>query len=249
MGTHYANLDYLNLFLKLQKIQTSFSEDIFINKIKFKDAEEVWKKFNQHGNNLLNLFPELKLPNQIILIKYLDYYLLDNDEKIELFKERAEKISVIIKDFKEKHKSKVLSKIELYGFYDMFFNQLNKEQILIDFGATFKYIEIEKETIDNFDQNEEILRNICDWLNNFNSLLKNNHKDIWDKYNTSFLSELKEGEAFNIKNKNLMEINTGDKPFIEQGATSEIEIDINAGKQFYESVSNKPNAEDYFKHH
>lgn len=201
MGTHYANLDYINLFEKLGKIQSFLSEDLFINKIKFNNPEEVWKIYTGQSNNLLLFFSKITLQDQILFIKFLDYYLLDNDEKIELFKDRAEVISSIISTFKEKHRSNNLTKIELYGFYDVFFNQYNKEQILIDFGATFKYIETDKnEPI--LDKNDEITRNVCDWLNNFNSILRENYKDIWEKYNTSFLNK-NEGEAFNIKNKNL----------------------------------------------
>lgn len=201
MGTHYANLDYINLFEKLGKIQSFLSEDLFINKIKFNNPEEVWKIYTGQSNNLLLFFSKITLQDQILFIKFLDYYLLDNDEKIELFKDRAEVISSIISTFIEKHRSNNLTKIELYSFYDVFFNQYNKEQILIDFGATFKYIETDKNE-PTLDKNDEITRNVCDWLNNFNSILRENYKDIWEKYNTSFLNK-NEGEAFNIKNKNL----------------------------------------------
>ena len=229
MGTHYANLDYINLFEKLGKIQSFLSEDLFINKIKFNNPEEVWKIYTGQSNNLLLFFSKLALQDQILFIKFLDYYLLDNDEKIELFKDRAEVISSIISTFKEKHRSNNLTKIELYGFYDVFFNQYNKEQILIDFGATFKYIETDKNE-PTVDKNDEITRNVCDWLNNFNSILRENYKDIWEKYNTPFL---KENES------------EGDKPYIEPGATSKVEVDINAGKQFFEIISPKLTIDDF----
>ena len=79
---------------------------------------------------MLLFFSKLALQAQILFIKFLDYYLLDNDEKIELFKDRAEVISSIISTFKEKHRSNNLTKIELYGFYDVFFNQYNKDIFL-----------------------------------------------------------------------------------------------------------------------
>lgn len=229
MGTHYANLDYINLFEKLGKIQSFLSEDLFINKIKFNNPEEVWKIYTGQSNNLLLFFSKLALQDQILFIKFLDYYLLDNDEKIELFKDRAEVISSIISTFKEKHRSNNLTKIELYGFYDVFFNQYNKEQILIDFGATFKYIETDKNE-PTVDKNDEITKNVCDWLNNFNSILRENYKDIWEKYNTPFLKENK---------------SEGDKPYIEPGETSKVEVDINAGKQFFEIISPKLTIDDF----
>lgn len=229
MGTHYANLDYINLFEKLGKIQSFLSEDLFINKIKFNNPEEVWKIYTGQSNNLLLFFSKLALQDQILFIKFLDYYLLDNDEKIELFKDRAEVISSIISTFKEKHRSNNLTKIELYGFYDVFFNQYNKEQILIDFGATFKYIETDKNE-PTVDKNDEITKNVCDWLNNFNSILRENYKDIWEKYNTPFLKEIK---------------SEGDKPYIEPGATSKVEVDINAGKQFFDIISPKLTIDDF----
>lgn len=172
---YFANLDYFNLFDRLNMVQKKFSSDLFIKIIKFNNAEEVWKDYISNGNNMIIFFQELSLQNKILFIKYIDYELLESSQKLKCLSDRCIDIYMFTKEFKDKNSNEQLTKIDIVSYYDILFNQVNEERIIIDNNLNFKASTDEKDTkINTF----LLLTTINDWINHFEEELRDGFPEI-----------------------------------------------------------------------
>ena len=152
---NFNNIDYISFFNKLLIVQSNLTEKIFIKKIKFISPEETWKQYISYGNNILIFFDNLNIKNKILFIKYLDYHLLSENEKLILLNEIINEINDKISNFSK------ISKINVIELYDELFNHYNNEEIIIEYLLDFN-INHDKKDIN-------LIEDIKNWINNFNT--------------------------------------------------------------------------------
>lgn len=186
---YFANIDYFNLFEKLNNIQKKFSSELFSNIIKFNKCEEVWKDYISNGNNMIIFFQELSLQNKILFIKYIDYELLDETQRLKTLTNRCLEIVAFIDIFSLKCSDEKLTKIDIVDYYDLLFNQINNERIIKDNGLS--YID---DSTDNVNS-EVLLKSIINWIEHFNLELSEEFPNILELVNNSIdaLAELNNG--------------------------------------------------------
>lgn len=155
----FDNIDYLSFFKKLLNIQSKLTEEIFIKKIKFNLPEETWKQFTSHSNNIIIFFETLSIKNKILFIKYLNYQLLSESEKLNLLNNKIKEIEEFISKFDEND----ISKINIVEFYDKLYNHYNEEELLIEYNLNYNVNHDKSLEIDN----NQILLDIKNWIKNF----------------------------------------------------------------------------------
>ena len=168
-----SNLDYFNLFENLKLLQTNLPSLIQTNIFKFDTPDEVYKLFTGNSNNLLIFFDKLNIIDRIKIIKYFDYILLSDKEKLDILQKIIKNITFY---FNDKINSNNSSPINIYDFFNFLYNDINSEYIIIDFKLDFKLTgDLENNTI-------EIIKDlIFEWIFNLTNKLDTLYPKIFDK--------------------------------------------------------------------
>ena len=141
-----SNLDYFNLFENLKLLQTNLPSLIQTNIFKFDTPDEVYKLLTGNSNNLLIFFDKLNIIDRIKIIKYFDYILLSDKEKLDILQKIIKNITLY---FNDKINSNNSSPINIYDFFNFLYNDINSEYIIIDFKLDFKLTgDLENNTIE-----------------------------------------------------------------------------------------------------
>ena len=167
-----SNLDYFNLFENLKLLQTNLPSLIQTNIFKFDTPDEVHKLFTGNSNNLLIFFDKLNIIDRIKIIKYFDYILLSDKEKLDILQKIIKNITFY---FNDKINSNNSSPINIYDFFNFLYNDINSEYIIIDFKLDFKLTgDLENNTI-------EIIKDlIFEWIFNLTNKLDTLYPKIFD---------------------------------------------------------------------
>jgi hypothetical protein len=167
-----SNLDYFNLFENLKLLQTNLPSLIQTNIFKFDTPDEVYKLFTGNSNNLLIFFDKLNIIDRIKIIKYFDYILLSDKEKLDILQKIIKNITLY---FNDKINSNNSSPINIYDFFNFLYNDINSEYIIIDFKLDFKLTgDLENNTI-------EIIKDlIFEWIFNLTNKLDTLYPKIFD---------------------------------------------------------------------
>ena len=167
-----SNLDYFNLFENLKLLQTNLPSLIQTNIFKFDTPDEVYKLFTGNSNNLLIFFDKLNIIDRIKIIKYFDYILLSDKEKLDILQKIIKNITFY---FNDKINSNNSSPINIYDFFNFLYNDINSEYIIIDFKLDFKLTgDLENNTI-------EIIKDlIFEWISNLTNKLDTLYPKIFD---------------------------------------------------------------------
>ena len=167
-----SNLDYFNLFENLKLLQTNLPSLIQTNIFKFDTPDEVYKLLTGNSNNLLIFFDKLNIIDRIKIIKYFDYILLSDKEKLDILQKL---IKNIVFYFNDKINSNNSSPINIYDFFNFLYNDINSEYIIIDFKLDFKLTgDLENNTI-------EIIKDlIFEWIFNLTNKLDTLYPKIFD---------------------------------------------------------------------
>ena len=170
-----SNLDYFNLFENLKLLQTNLPSLIQTNIFKFDKPDEVYKLLTGNSNNLNNLlifFDKLNIIDRIKIIKYFDYILLSDKEKLDILQKIIKNITLY---FNDKINSNNSSPINIYDFFNFLYNDINSEYIIIDFKLDFKLTgDLENNTI-------EIIKDlIFEWIFNLTNKLDTLYPKIFD---------------------------------------------------------------------
>ena len=170
-----SNLDYFNLFENLKLLQTNLPSLIQTNIFKFDTPDEVYKLLTGNSNNLNNLlifFDKLNIIDRIKIIKYFDYILLSDKEKLDILQKIIKNITFY---FNDKINSNNSSPINIYDFFNFLYNDINSEYIIIDFKLDFKLTgDLENNTI-------EIIKDlIFEWIFNLTNKLDTLYPKIFD---------------------------------------------------------------------
>ena len=168
-----SNLDYFNLFENLKLLQTNLPSLIQTNIFKFDTPDEVHKLLTGNSNNLLIFFDKLNIIDRIKIIKYFDYILLSDKEKLDILQKIIKNITFY---FNDKINSNNSSPINIYDFFNFLYNDINSEYIIIDFKLDFKLTgDLENNTI-------EIIKDlIFEWIFNLTNKLDTLYPKIFDK--------------------------------------------------------------------
>ena len=166
------NLDYFNLFENLKLLQTNLPSLIQTNIFKFDTPDEVHKLLTGNSNNLLIFFDKLNIIDRIKIIKYFDYILLSDKEKLDILQKIIKNITFY---FNDKINSNNSSPINIYDFFNFLYNDINSEYIIIDFKLDFKLTgDLENNTI-------EIIKDlIFEWIFNLTNKLDTLYPKIFD---------------------------------------------------------------------
>ena len=167
-----SNLDYFNLFENLKLLQTNLPSLIQTNIFKFDTPDEVYKLFTGNSNNLLIFFDKLNIIDRIKIIKYFDYILLSDKEKLDILQKIIKNITLY---FNDKINSNNSSPINIYDFFNFLYNDINSEYIIIDCKLDFKLTDdLENNTI-------EIIKDlIFEWIFNLTNKLDTLYPKIFD---------------------------------------------------------------------
>ena len=167
-----SNLDYFNLFKNLKLLQTNLPSLIQTNIFKFDTPDEVHKLLTGNSNNLLIFFDKLNIIDRIKIIKYFDYILLSDKEKLDILQKIIKNITFY---FNDKINSNNSSPINIYDFFNFLYNDINSEYIIIDFKLDFKLTgDLENNTI-------EIIKDlIFEWIFNLTNKLDTLYPKIFD---------------------------------------------------------------------
>lgn len=167
-----SNLDYFNLFENLKLLQTNLPSLIQSNIFKFDTPDEVYKLLTGNSNNLLIFFDKLNIIDRIKIIKYFDYILLSDKEKLDILQKIIKNITFY---FNDKINSNNSSPINIYDFFNFLYNDINSEYIIIDFKLDFKLTgDLENNTI-------EIIKDlIFEWIFNLTNKLDTLYPKIFD---------------------------------------------------------------------
>lgn len=167
-----SNLDYFNLFENLKLLQTNLPSLIQTNIFKFDTPDEVHKLLTGNSNNLLIFFDKLNIIDRIKIIKYFDYILLSDKEKLDILQKIIKNITLY---FNDKINSNNSSPINIYDFFNFLYNDINSEYIIIDFKLDFKLTgDLENNTI-------EIIKDlIFEWIFNLTNKLDTLYPKIFD---------------------------------------------------------------------
>lgn len=167
-----SNLDYFNLFENLKLLQTNLPSLIQTNIFKFDTPDEVYKLLTGNSNNLLIFFDKLNIIDRIKIIKYFDYILLSDKEKLDILQKIIKNITLY---FNDKINSNNSSPINIYDFFNFLYNDINSEYIIIDFKLDFKLTgDLENNTI-------EIINDlIFEWIFNLTNKLDTLYPKIFD---------------------------------------------------------------------
>lgn len=167
-----SNLDYFNLFENLKLLQTNLPSLIQTNIFKFDNPDEVYKLYAGNSNNLLIFFDKLNIIDRIKIIKYFDYILLSDKEKLDILQKIIKNITFY---FNDKINSNNSSPINIYDFFNFLYNDINSEYIIIDFKLDFKLTgDLENNTI-------EIIKDlIFEWIFNLTNKLDTLYPKIFD---------------------------------------------------------------------
>ena len=167
-----SNLDYFNLFENLKLLQTNLPSLIQTNIFKFDTPDEVYKLLTGNSNNLLIFFDKLNIIDRIKIIKYFDYILLSDKEKLDILQKIIKNITLY---FNDKINSNNSSPINIYDFFNFLYNDINSEYIIIDFKLDFKLTgDLENNTI-------EIIKDlIFEWIFNLTNKLDTLYPKIFD---------------------------------------------------------------------
>lgn len=167
-----SNLDYFNLFENLKLLQTNLPSLIQTNIFKFDTPDEVYKLFTGNSNNLLIFFDKLNIIDRIKIIKYFDYILLSDKEKLDILQKIIKNITFY---FNDKINFNNSSPINIYDFFNFLYNDINSEYIIIDFKLDFKLTgDLENNTI-------EIIKDlIFEWIFNLTNKLDTLYPKIFD---------------------------------------------------------------------
>lgn len=167
-----SNLDYFNLFENLKLLQTNLPSLIQTNIFKFDTPDEVHKLLTGNSNNLLIFFDKLNIIDRIKIIKYFDYILLSDKEKLDILQKIIKNITFY---FNDKINSNNSSPINIYDFFNFLYNDINSEYIIIDFKLDFKLTgDLENNTI-------EIINDlIFEWIFNLTNKLDTLYPKIFD---------------------------------------------------------------------
>lgn len=167
-----TNLDYFNLFENLKLLQTNLPSLIQTNIFKFDTPDEVYKLLTGNSNNLLIFFDKLNIIDRIKIIKYFDYILLSDKEKLDILQKIIKNITFY---FNDKINSNNSSPINIYDFFNFLYNDINSEYIIIDFKLDFKLTDdLENNTI-------EIIKDlIFEWIFNLTNKLDTLYPKIFD---------------------------------------------------------------------
>ena len=167
-----SNLDYFNLFENLKLLQTNLPSLIQTNIFKFDKPDEVYKLLTGNSNNLLIFFDKLNIIDRIKIIKYFDYILLSDKEKLDILQKIIKNITLY---FNDKINSNNSSPINIYDFFNFLYNDINSEYIIIDFKLDFKLTgDLENNTI-------EIIKDlIFEWIFNLTNKLDTLYPKIFD---------------------------------------------------------------------
>ncbi len=167
-----SNLDYFNLFENLKLLQTNLPSLIQTNIFKFDTPDEVYKLLTGNSNNLLIFFDKLNIIDRIKIIKYFDYILLSDKEKLDILQKIIKNITFY---FNDKINSNNSSPINIYDFFNFLYNDINSEYIIIDFKLDFKLTgDLENNTI-------EIINDlIFEWIFNLTNKLDTLYPKIFD---------------------------------------------------------------------
>lgn len=167
-----SNLDYFNLFENLKLLQTNLPSLIQTNIFKFDTPDEVHKLLTGNSNNLLIFFDKLNIIDRIKIIKYFDYILLSDKEKLDILQKIIKNITFY---FNDKINSNNSSPINIYDFFNFLYNDINSEYIIIDFKLDFKLTgDLENNTI-------EIIKDlIFEWIFNLTNKLDTLYPKIFD---------------------------------------------------------------------
>ena len=167
-----SNLDYFNLFENLKLLQTNLPSLIQTNIFKFDTPDEVYKLLTGNSNNLLIFFDKLNIIDRIKIIKYFDYILLSDKEKLDILQKIIKNITFY---FNDKINFNNSSPINIYDFFNFLYNDINSEYIIIDFKLDFKLTgDLENNTI-------EIIKDlIFEWIFNLTNKLDTLYPKIFD---------------------------------------------------------------------
>ena len=167
-----SNLDYFNLFENLKLLQTNLPSLIQTNIFKFDTPDEVYKLLTGNSNNLLIFFEKLNIIDRIKIIKYFDYILLSDKEKLDILQKIIKNITLY---FNDKINSNNSSPINIYDFFNFLYNDINSEYIIIDCKLDFKLTDdLENNTI-------EIIKDlIFEWIFNLTNKLDTLYPKIFD---------------------------------------------------------------------
>ena len=167
-----SNLDYFNLFENLKLLQTNLPSLIQTNIFKFDTPDEVHKLLTGNSNNLLIFFDKLNIIDRIKIIKYFDYILLSDKEKLDILQKIIKNITFYFNDKINYNNS---SPINIYDFFNFLYNDINSEYIIIDFKLDFKLTgDLENNTI-------EIIKDlIFEWIFNLTNKLDTLYPKIFD---------------------------------------------------------------------
>ena len=167
-----SNLDYFNLFENLKLLQTNLPSLIQTNIFKFDTPDEVYKLLTGNSNNLLIFFDKLNIIDRIKIIKYFDYILLSDKEKLDILQKIIKNITFYFNDKINYNNS---SPINIYDFFNFLYNDINSEYIIIDFKLDFKLTgDLENNTI-------EIIKDlIFEWIFNLTNKLDTLYPKIFD---------------------------------------------------------------------
>lgn len=167
-----SNLDYFNLFENLKLLQTNLPSLIQTNIFKFDTPDEVHKLLTGNSNNLLIFFDKLNIIDRIKIIKYFDYILLSDKEKLDILQKIIKNITFY---FNDKINFNNSSPINIYDFFNFLYNDINSEYIIIDFKLDFKLTgDLENNTI-------EIIKDlIFEWIFNLTNKLDTLYPKIFD---------------------------------------------------------------------
>lgn len=167
-----SNLDYFNLFENLKLLQTNLPSLIQTNIFKFDTPDAVHKLLTGNSNNLLIFFDKLNIIDRIKIIKYFDYILLSDKEKLDILQKIIKNITFY---FNDKINSNNSSPINIYDFFNFLYNDINSEYIIIDFKLDFKLTgDLENNTI-------EIIKDlIFEWIFNLTNKLDTLYPKIFD---------------------------------------------------------------------
>lgn len=167
-----SNLDYFNLFENLKLLQTNLPSLIQTNIFKFDTPDEVYKLLTGNSNNLLIFFDKLNIIDRIKIIKYFDYILLSDKEKLDILQKIIKNITLY---FNDKINSNNSSPINIYDFFNFLYNDINSEYIIIDFKLDFKLTgDLKNNTI-------EIINDlIFEWIFNLTNKLDTLYPKIFD---------------------------------------------------------------------
>lgn len=192
-----SNLDYFNLFENLKLLQTNLPSLIQTNIFKFDTPDEVYKLLTGNSNNLLIFFDKLNIIDRIKIIKYFDYILLSDKEKLDILQKIIKNITF---HFNDKINSNNSSPINIYDFFNFLYNDINSEYIIIDFKLDFKLTgDLENNTI-------EIIKDlIFEWIFNLTNKLDTLYPKIFDNEINVFKNYY--GEKWKAKLTQILEIN------------------------------------------